>query len=254
MPVEGFIIAMAAVLGAAVGSFLNVCILRLPRDESLLHPRSRCPSCGYQLAWFDNVPVVSWLVLGGRCRRCRTPISLQYPLIELLVSLIWAAAFWYYGFDLSALAAALFGTMLLGVGVTDARHYLIPDEYTVGGLVLGLLLALRGGLPGLWSALLGAGVGFGILWFVAWAGSRVLGKEAMGGGDVKMMAMVGAFVGWKGVLLTIFGGSLLGTLIFIPLNIRRKALVPFGVFLAAAAAIVFVFGDRILAWYLSLVT
>lgn len=253
MPADGVVVGIAAVFGAAVGSFLNVCILRLPRDESLLHPRSRCPSCGYQLAWYDNVPIVSWLVLGGRCRRCRTRISVQYPLIELLVALIWAAVVWLYGFDLTALAAALFGTILLGIGVTDARHYLIPDEYTIGGLILGLLLALRSGLPGLWEALLGAGVGFGMLWLVAWVGERLLRKEAMGGGDIKMMAMVGAFVGWKGVLLTVFGGSLLGTLIFIPLNIRRQVLVPFGVFLAAAAAIVFVAGERIITWYLSLI-
>jgi leader peptidase (prepilin peptidase)/N-methyltransferase len=253
VPADAVVIAIAAAFGAAVGSFLNVCILRLPRDESLVRPRSRCPSCGYQLAWYDNVPLLSWPALGGRCRRCRTRISVQYPLVEALVALIWAAAFWYYGIDLTALAAAVFGTILLGIAVTDARHYLIPDEYTYGGLVLGLLLALRDGLPGLWHALLGAAVGFGILWFVASVGSRVLGKEAMGGGDIKMMAMVGAFVGWKGVLLTIFGGSLLGTIIFIPLNIRKKALVPFGVFLAAAAAIVFVAGDGILAWYLGLI-
>ncbi len=253
MQADAFVVAVAALFGAVFGSFLNVCILRLPKDESVLRPRSRCPSCGYQLAWYDNVPILSWVLLGGRCRRCRTRISAQYPLVELLIALIWAAAFWYYGVELTALAAAAFGTILLGIAVTDARHYLIPDEYTLGGLGLGLLLSLRAGLPGLWEALLGAAVGFFLLWFVAWAGAKAFGKEAMGGGDIKMMAMVGAFVGWKGVLLTIFGGALLGTLIFVPLTIRKKALVPFGVFLAAAAAVVFVFGDRIVGWYLSLI-
>jgi leader peptidase (prepilin peptidase)/N-methyltransferase len=249
--IDAFTIIAAAAVGAVFGSFLNVCILRLPNDESLLRPRSRCPKCGYQLAWFDNVPVLSWIILAGRCRRCRAPISFQYPLIELVVAGLWAVAVWYYGITVEALAGAAFATILLGIAVTDARHYLIPDEYTLGGGVLGLALALRGGLPGLLEALIGAAVGFVLLLFVAWAGEKAFGKEAMGGGDIKMMAMVGTFVGWKGVLLTVFGGALLGTIVFVPLTIRHKKLVPFGVFLAAAAAVTFVFGDRIFDWYLS---
>jgi leader peptidase (prepilin peptidase)/N-methyltransferase len=166
------------------------------------------------------------------------------------VAAVWAAAVWYYGLGLTALTAAVFGTILLGIAVTDARHYLIPDEYTIVGLPLGLLLAVAGGWPGLLEAAVGAAFGFVLLYAVAWAGERVFRKEAMGGGDIKMMAMVGAYVGWKGVLLTIFGGALLGTLIFVPLTLRKKQLVPFGVFLAAAAALTFVFGDAVLAWYL----
>jgi len=251
MPGEVVPIAAAAVFGAAFGSFLNVCILRLPKDESLVHPRSRCPGCGYQLAWYDNLPVLSWVALRGRCRKCRAGISIQYPLIELAVAVLWAAAAWYYGPTLTALTAAVFGTMLLGIAITDARHYIIPDEYTIVGLPLGLLLAAGGGLPSLIGAVIGAAFGFGLLYLVAVAGKWAFGKEAMGGGDIKMMAMVGAYVGWKGVLLTIFGGALLGTLIFVPLTLRKKQLVPFGVFLAAAAALTFVFGEDLLAWYLA---
>jgi leader peptidase (prepilin peptidase)/N-methyltransferase len=164
--------------------------------------------------------------------------------------MLWMVAAWHYGPNLTALTAAVFGTLLLGIAITDARHYLIPDEYTWGGLVIGLLLSLRGGWDGLLQAVIGAVTGFVILYVVAVAGEKVFGKEAMGGGDIKMMAMVGAFVGWQGVLLTIFGGSLLGTLIFVPLQLRQKRLVPFGIFLAAAAGLTFVFGEQLIAWYL----
>jgi leader peptidase (prepilin peptidase)/N-methyltransferase len=171
-------------------------------------------------------------------------------MVELCTALLWVGAGWRYGITLDGLTAAVFGTILLGIAVTDARHYLIPDEYTLGGLVVGLALSLRGGPDGLLDAVIGAAVGFGLLYLVAVAGEKAFGKEAMGGGDIKMMAMVGAFVGWKGVLLTIFGGSLLGTLVFVPLSLRKKRLVPFGVFLAAAAALTFVFGQDVIAWYL----
>jgi leader peptidase (prepilin peptidase) / N-methyltransferase len=244
---------IAALFGALFGSFLNVCIVRLPLDQSIVHPRSRCPRCGAGIVWFDNVPVLSWLLLRGRCRHCGQPISIQYPLVELVVALLWGAAAWHYGPTLDALAAAAFGTILLGIAVTDARHYLIPDEYTWGGLALGLALAFRGGLPGFLQALLGAAVGFGLLYFIAWAGERAFRKEAMGGGDIKMMTMVGAFVGWQGVLLTVFAGALLGTIVFVPLTLRKRRLVPFGIFLAAAAAITFVWGGAIIRWYEGLV-
>lgn len=247
-------VTLAGVLGAMIGSFLNVCILRLPNDESILHPPSHCPQCDSRIAWYDNLPILSWLVLRGRCRRCRKGISIQYPIIEAATALLWAAAVWHWGLGLDGLAAAVFGTILLGIAVTDAKHYLIPDEYTWGGLAIGLLLSLRGGVDGLLWALVGAGLGFGLLYFVAWAGEKAFGKEAMGGGDIKMMAMVGAFVGWQGVLLTIFLGAFIGTVVWVPISLWHKRLVPFGVFLAAAAAITFVCGDQIIAWYLNFLT
>lgn len=244
---------IAFLLGSILGSFLNVCIVRLPSEESVVKPRSRCPSCRTPIAWYDNLPLVSWLVLRGRCRHCRARISIQYPLIEALVGALWAASVWYYGLTLTAVSGATFGTILLGIAVTDARHYLIPDEYTLGGLVAGLLFSIGGGLDGILQALVGAAAGFGLLLFVAWAGEKAFGKEAMGGGDIKMMAMVGAFVGWRGVLLTIFGGALLGTLVFVPLSLRSNKLVPFGVFLAAAAAITLVAGEDLIGWYMGFV-
>ena len=244
-----FTVLGAAGFGLAFGSFLNVCILRLPHDRSLLKPPSSCPKCGHLIGWRDNIPVLSWLLLRGRCRWCRAPISGQYPLVEALVAGLWVAAALYYGLTLHALAAALFATILLGIAITDARHYIIPDEFSFGGLAIGLLLSLRLGGPGLVEALLGGAVGFGLLQVVAVVGKWMFKEEAMGGGDIKMMAMVGTFVGWKGVLLTVFLGALVGTVVFVPLTLKKKRLVPFGVFLAVGAAVTFVAQDAILAWY-----
>lgn len=246
---EWFWVAWAGLIGAAVGSFLNVCVYRLPRDQSLLRPPSSCPQCGRPIPWHDNVPIVGWLALRGRCRQCQAPISMEYPLVETVVAALWAGAAWGFGATWHALAAASFGTLLLGIALTDVRHYIIPDEFTWGGLVLGLALALGQGWPALARSLLGAAVGFALLYAIAWGGERLFRKEAMGGGDIKMMAMVGAFVGWQGVLLTVFLGALLGTLIFVPLAWRSGKLVPFGIFLAVGAAATFLAGDTLIAWY-----
>jgi leader peptidase (prepilin peptidase)/N-methyltransferase len=246
-------VLLAGVVGAVFGSFLNVCILRWGAEpkESVVRPPSRCPRCGTGVVWYDNIPIVSWLLLRGRCRRCGEPISLQYPLIELATALLWGFVAWRYGLSLEALRGAVLGTILLGIAMTDARAYIIPDEFTWGGLGLGLLFAVVNGLPVLGGALLGAAVGFGILWLVGVAGTWILKQDAMGGGDIKMMAMVGAFLGWQGVLLTIFLGALLGSLIFVPLALAgRKPLVPFGIFLALGAAAAYFVGPALYAWYL----
>jgi leader peptidase (prepilin peptidase) / N-methyltransferase len=246
------VIALAALLGAVIGSFLNVCILRWGAEpkESVVKPRSRCPRCGAGVAWYDNIPVISWLILRGRCRGCGEPISVQYPLIELVTAGIWAYMAWRHGPALEALRGATFATILLGIAMTDARAYIIPDEFSWGGLVIGLLFSLAGGLAGLGTALLGAAVGFGLLWLVGTLGTWIFKEDAMGGGDVKMMAMVGAFVGWQGVLLTIFLGALIGSMIFVPLMLLgQKKLVPFGIFLAVGAAVTYELGSQIIGWY-----
>ena len=250
MVTDGLALVMAGVVGLCFGSFLNVCILRLPGEQSLIRPPSSCPKCGQLIAWRDNVPVVSWLLLKGRCRRCGAPISIQYPIIEGAEGLLWIGAVLMYGVTVQALSAGLLGTILVGIAITDARHYLIPNEYTVGGLVIGLALSLSGGANGFVHAVVGAVVGFALLYVVAQAGHWMFKEEAMGGGDIKMMAMVGSFVGWKGVLLTLLLGALLGSLVFVPLSFKSKRLVPFGVFLALGAAVTFVFGDAIVQWYL----
>ncbi len=245
-------IVFGAVLGAMLGSFLNVCILRWGAEpkESIVSPRSHCPRCGRGLAWYENVPVLSWMLLRARCRGCGKPISIMYPLIELATAGIWAYMVWRHGITLEALRGAVFGTILLGIAMTDARQYIIPDEFTWGGLVIGLVFSLAGGVAGVGTALLGAAVGFGLLWLVGTVGTWVFKQDAMGGGDIKMMAMVGAFLGWQGVLLTIFLGALVGSLVFVPLLlVGQKKLVPFGIFLSLGAAIAYEFGPAIIGWY-----
>ena len=243
--------ALAGLVGLMIGSFLNVCTLRWPEDESVVFPGSHCPKCGEPIRWYDNVPVLGYVLLRGRCRACREPISLQYPLVELATGLVWTGMFSYAGLSFEALRGTLLLTILFGIALTDARFYIIPDQFSLGGLVLGLGLAfLPGGIDAL-DALIGAIVGFGLLGSVAVVGKWMLKKDAMGLGDIKMMAMVGAFLGWAGVFLTVFLGALLGAVIFGPISYKTKKLVPFGIFLAAAAAITYGFGSEIIDWYLT---
>jgi leader peptidase (prepilin peptidase) / N-methyltransferase len=241
----------AAAAGASIGSFLNVCVYRLPEGESVVSPRSRCPECSTPIGWRDNVPVLGWLLLRGRCRNCATPISAQYPLVEVATAAVWVAAVVRHGLTWQALSVAVFFTLLLGIALTDARAYIIPDEFSIGGLVLGLLLALTPGGISIGSALAGAALGFGLLWVVGVLGERMFRKPAMGGGDIKMMAMVGAFLGPIGVLLTVFLGALVGTVVFGPISWRTGKLVPFGIFLALGAGITEVWGGAITGWYTS---
>ena len=262
MVADAVVLAGAGVLGLCIGSFLNVCIVRLPhesrRARSLIRPPSSCPKCRHLIEWRDNIPVVSWLALRGKCRWCGAPISKQYPIIEAVVALLWIVSVLAYGPGVEGLRAAVLGTVLLGIGVIDWRHKIIPDELNYGGLVLGLALSLAWGADGFIRAMAGAAAGLGLLWTVRVVGGWILKQEAMGGGDVKMMAMVGAYLGWKNVLLTVFVGALIGSAVYVPLLLAdlrrmRKYEVPFGVFLAMASAIVFVSGDSIISWYLQFV-
>jgi leader peptidase (prepilin peptidase)/N-methyltransferase len=251
IPLDDYrLIAIAAgLLGLVLGSFLNVCTLRWPNDQSVVRPPSHCPGCGTGIRWYDNIPILSYVILRGRCRVCEATISIQYPVTELATGLIWAGAFMHHGLSVESARGALFLTILLGIAITDARFYIIPDEFSLGGGVLGLLLApLAGGLTILQAAL-GAAVGFGLLWAVAKFGTWLFKKEAMGGGDLKMMGMVGAFLGVPGVLLTIFLGAFLGSVIFGPISWKTGKLVPFGIFLAVGAAVTYGWGEFLISWY-----
>jgi leader peptidase (prepilin peptidase)/N-methyltransferase len=253
---------VAGLFGLAFGSFLNVCTIRWPEDRSVVHPRSRCPRCDALIHWYDNLPVLSWIVLRGRCRSCGEPISLQYPLVEMATALIWAGLVWYHGIGWEAVRGALFLTIVFGISLSDARYYVIPDQFSVGGTVLGLGMAfLPGGIRGL-DALVGAATGYVGLWLVGLGGTWLVRRlnpsrledagveSALGGGDVKMMMMVGAFLGPWGVALTVFLGSVLALVVYGPISLLTKKLIPLGIFLAAGGALAYGWGDAILDWYL----
>lgn len=245
----GFVL-LSGLLGLVVGSFLNVLIVRLPEDRSVVRPGSRCPRCGRALRWYHNLPVLSWLVLRGRCAYCRGRIGWQYPLVELATGAIWAGNAALWGPTPRAAHAVVMLSVVLAIAVIDARHFLIPDELSLGGTAAGFLLSMAPGPPSVPESAIGSIAGGGLLWLVAIVGSMALGREAMGGGDIKMMAMLGAFLGWQGALLTIFLGALLGTLVFLPLAHRSDRLVPFGVFLALGGTATLYLGDAVFAWYL----
>jgi len=247
--VEAVFLLYAGVLGLSVGSFLNVCVGRLPRGESLVRPRSRCPKCGAAIAWFDNVPVFSWVALRGRCRSCREPISWTYPALELTTAAIWVGIAVVYGPTWHALQGAILFSLLLAIALIDGQHYLIPDALSLGGLGAGLALSLLPGAPTPLVSVIGAALGFGVLLVVGVLGEWAFRKPAMGGGDMKMMAMVGAFLGPAGAMLTIFIGAVVGTVVFGPVSLKTKKDVPFGVFLALGAVITFFFGDTIVDGY-----
>ena len=247
---DGLAIILSGLVGLAVGSFLNVVILRLPRGESIVSPPSHCPSCETPLRWYHNIPLLSWIALRGRCGACRAWIGWQYPLVEAATAAIWAGNVAAYGIGPEALRAIAFLTLLLAIAVTDARFYIIPDELSLGGAVLGVALALLAGSPTLQEAAIGAVAGGGALWLIAILGTWAFRKEAMGGGDIKLMTMIGAFLGWQGALLTVFLGALAGTLVFVPIAWKSDRLVPFGLFLAVGAALALYLGDPLLDWYM----
>ena len=266
--------ALAGVYGLLLGSFLNVCALRWPVDESVVRPRSRCSSCGSAIPWYDNIPVVSWLALGGKCRSCGASVSIQYPLVELATGLMWAGVFALHGPSWEALRGSLFLTIVLGISMSDARFYIIPDEFSLGGTVLGLGMSfLPGGIDWL-PSVIGAVLGYVLLWFVGVGGTWLIRRlspgrleeagvdQAMGGGDVKMMMMVGAFLGPWGVALTVFLGSVLALLATLGRAVAGLVLtgsdeaafhrlIPFGVFLAGGGGIAYVWGEGMVRWYLT---
>jgi len=245
-------------LGALIGSFLNVCIYRLPRGESIVWPGSHCPSCGKDIKCYDNIPLLSYLWLAGRCRACREPISIRYPLVEAVNATGYLAILWTFGPNGTTLLYAVLFSALLVVTGTDLTHKIIPNVITLPGIVIGLVGAATVLPVGLINALLGVAVGGGILWALAWASPYVFGKEGMGGGDIKLLAMIGAFLGWKPVLLTMMIGSLTGSVIGISLIalrfMKRDEYIPFGPFLVLGALLSMFFAQPLLDWYQGLLS
>lgn len=244
------------IFGTIIGSFLNVCIVRMPQGSSIVFPGSHCPNCGYTIRFYDNIPLVSYILLAGRCRSCKTPISMRYFLVELLMGLLVTVLFFHFGFSLAFTLCLVFTAALVVITFIDLQHQIIPDRISLPGIPLGFLCSFF--LP--WNtwldSLLGILVGGGVLYAFALGYYLLTKKEGMGGGDIKMLAMIGAFLGWKGALATLIlasvAGSLIGILLIILKGKNFKYAVPFGPFLALGAFCALLYGERLISWYCSI--
>jgi leader peptidase (prepilin peptidase)/N-methyltransferase len=252
--IEMFIFLM----GLCIGSFLNVCIYRLPESKSIVHPRSMCPNCDTLIPFYDNIPLFSYLWLKGQCRRCKVKISMRYPVVELLGGLLALGTYLRFGLTIETLIYYVFIAALLMVTFIDLDHGIIPDVITLPGIPI--CFAASFALPDITykDALLGILIGGGSLFLVAWVYSILTKKDGMGGGDIKLLAMMGAIVGWQGVLFTIFVASLVGTLagFAVMLQSRKgmKLAVPFGPFLSIGSITYIFFGTELVAWYFNLLS
>lgn len=255
---------ISILFGAMIGSFLNVCICRLPKEESIVRPGSHCPKCSIPIRFYDNIPVLSYILLRGRCRYCHAPISVQYPLVEGITALGSLLLFFKYGPSITYLFYFLFVAVLIAITVIDLYHQIIPDVISLPGIVIGLFGALATSLldtPSMaisqitfWTSLIGVISGGGSLFLVATVYQWLFKREGMGGGDVKLLAMIGAFLGWKAVILTIFLSSFIGSIIGITVILIKgkdfKYAIPFGPFLATGAVIALFWGEALIRWYL----
>ena len=252
MSVQALHVTILALLGLSVGSFLNVCVHRLPRRQSLVHPGSRCPHCGYVLRWYDNIPILSYLFLRGQCRQCRQPIAIRYPALELATLVLFLVHGAVFGWSALLAVRLVFACAMVVLFAIDLEHHLLPDAITLPGIVTGLLVSTVVP-PGIIDSLLGLLIGGGVLWLIGEAYFRYSGQEGMGGGDVKMLAMIGAFLGWKLVLVTLVlssvAGSLVGVLVIAFKRGGLKYALPYGTFLALGALAASLVGERLVNWY-----
>jgi len=245
----------AFIFGICIGSFLNVCIFRLPAGKSIVHPPSSCPGCNAAIRFYDNIPVLSWFILRGQCRNCHTPIAFRYVMVELMGGFMAVCVYLRFGPSVQGIIYFSFIAALLVITFIDIDYHIIPDVISLPGILLGFAAAFF--IPTLnWmDSLIGIMAGGGSLYAVAWGYERISGKEGMGGGDIKLLAMIGAFIGWQGVLLTIFMGSAIGTLVgLIDMRVKKKDMkmrIPFGPFLALGAIIHLFLGNELIAWYLN---
>lgn len=245
------------ILGAVIGSFLNVCIYRLPRGESLFFPSSHCVHCNHRIFWFDNIPFLSYAVLRGRCRFCARPISFRYFVVEFLTALLFLALYIFFGISSKFFVFSALGAALVVSTFIDFEHRVIPDVITIPGIFVGLLMSFL--LPSLLgeakpagaalNSLAGALVGGGIIYAMGFLGELIFRKEAMGGGDVKLMAMIGAFIGWRLALLTFFIAPFFGAIAGIIIKIKeKKDTIPYGPYISIATVITILWGKKILKW------
>jgi leader peptidase (prepilin peptidase)/N-methyltransferase len=243
-------------LGTVVGSFLNVCIWRIPAGKSIIFPASSCPDCKAPIRWHQNIPVISYLLLGRKCAACRAPISFRYPLVEILTGFLFAVIVYRFGVQYFTPVLWLLGAVLIVVTFIDIDHQIIPNLISLPGIGIGFLCSFI--IPWVsWTAsLLGILIGGGSLYLVAMAYEWLTKKEGMGGGDIKLLAMIGAFLGWKAILPIIFMSSLIGSAVGVPLMLLKKAdgklAIPFGPFLSLGTLVYLLWGPSLIRWYLSL--
>lgn len=257
MPVPDLpLFAVIFFVGACIGSFLNVCIYRIPAGLSIVRPASRCPKCGKAIRWWQNVPLASWLFLRGKCADCKARISIRYPLVEALTALLFVKVFTLFEIHPATLVFWTFVAALIVITFIDLDHQIIPDVISLPGIIIGFSTTAL--TPLTWSnSLFGILLGGGSLWLVATGYELLTKNEGMGGGDIKLLAMIGAFLGWKAILPIIFISSCLGTIVGLPLMLWQRAsgklAIPFGPFLSAAALIWLFWGGALLRWYLNLI-
>ncbi len=255
-----WIAVFASYFGAIIGSFLNVCIVRMPHEKSVVMPASHCVHCKKPILWYDNIPLVSFFILGGKCRFCKKRISVQYFIVELVTAAFFGCFYLYFGISWAWVAYVIFVSGLIVATFIDIEHRIIPDEISLGGMVVGLILSfllpeLHGASShwlSLWRAFLGALIGGGAIYAMGLLGDFIFKKESMGGGDVKFLAMIGAFLGWPQALLTFFLAALFGAVGGIIVKIRTKeSVIPYGPFLALAALVSLFYSQPLIDWILS---
>jgi len=256
---DPFLLSVAFIFAICFGSFLNVLIYRLPNEMSLIKPDSHCPKCNTPIKFYDNIPILSYLILGAKCRHCRAPISIRYPLVEALAGALVVLAFFHFGFNIRGFETALLSLLFIPIFFIDLERRIIPDQLDLPWIVIGLAISfVPGALVGWRESLIGIAVGGGVFFLVMWLGEKAFKKEAMGFGDVKFAAMLGAFIGWKGLLLVLVLASFIGSIVGIALIILsgrrgKSTYVPFGPFLVIAALTTIYFGAEIINAYLKLV-
>lgn len=257
MPFEYyFFLVCAFIFGSVIGSFLNVCIYRIPAGLSIVSPPSSCPNCGRRIRWYENIPILSYLLLLGRCAGCKSSISLRYPLVEALSGILFVLILYYFGFSWATPIYFLLISMLVVITFIDLDHQIIPDVISLPGIGIGFACSFLIPWIGWLDSLLGIVLGGGLLMLIALGYEYLAKREGMGGGDIKLLAMLGAFLGWKAIFPVVFIASLVGTLIGVPVMLLKnkdtKLALPFGPFLSLAAIIYLLWGGDLVRWYLSL--
>jgi leader peptidase (prepilin peptidase)/N-methyltransferase len=247
-------IILIFVLGLIVGSFSNVCIYRIPRNESVIYPASHCPKCRSNISPKDNIPLLSYILLKGRCRNCKSKISIQYPVVEFLTGFIYLIIYLIYGLSIQTLIYIILSSALIIIAFIDLNEQIVPDVISLPGIVIGFILSFFVPYISFVNSALGVVVGGGIISVIGLAGSVIFKKEAMGGGDIKLAAMIGAFLGWRYTIISLFFGFFLGALTGIILIMtkikKREDAIPFGPFIALGSIITLLWGEKILSWYI----